>query len=108
MSMIFVFNNDDKGLDVYPSEKEAIDAYEGIDVVESPCDFWNNEGLSLKAVFTRPNEKGSFSVVSGTYHLESNPEGEPLIKLLSQISTVEGKSPLNTIEALRQHLTMFI
>ena len=48
MSMIFEFNNDDKGLDVYPSEKEAIDACEGIDVVESPCDFWNNKGLKYE------------------------------------------------------------
>lgn len=105
MSMIFVFDNDDKGLEVYTSEQEAIDACEGIDVVESPCEFWNNEGQSLKAIFTKPNKKGSFSVVSGAYHLEPNPEGEPLINMLPQVSYVKGKSLLNTIEAVRQHLT---
>jgi len=103
--MIFVFDNDDKSLEIFPSEKDAIAACEGIDVEESPCVFWNNEGQALKAVFTKPNEKGSFSVVSGLYHLESNPSGKPLINVLEQVSYVEGKSPLNSIESVRQHLT---
>lgn len=105
MPMIFVFDNDDKSLEIFPSEKDSIAACEGIDVEESPCVFWNNGGQALKVVFTKPNEKGSFSVVSGLYHLESNPSGKPLINVLEQVSYVEGKSPLNSIESVRQHLT---
>lgn len=103
--MMFVFDNDDRSLEIFPSEKEAVAACEGIDVEESPCEFWNEEGQPLKAVFTKPNEKGSVSVVSGTYHLEPNREGNKLINMLSHVSYVEGKAPLNTIEAVRQHLT---
>jgi hypothetical protein len=103
--MIFVFDYDDKSLEVFLNEKDAIAAYEGIDVGESPCEFWNNEGHSLKAVFTKPNKRGSFSVLSGTYHLVPNPEGERLINMLVQVTYVESESPLKSIEAVRQHLT---
>ena len=105
MPMIFVFDHDDRGLEVFPSENDAISACEGIDVEDSPCEFWDNEGKALKVVFTKPNERGSFSVVSGIYHLEPNPEGESLINMLPQVSYVEGTPPLNSIEAVRQHLT---
>ncbi len=103
--MIFVFDNDDKGLEIFPSEKDAIAACEGIDVEESPCEFWNNCGQALKVVFTKSNERGSFTVVSGKYHLEPNPEGEPLMNRLSQVSFVEGEPSLNSVETVRQHLT---
>lgn len=104
MPMIFVFDHDDRGLEVFSSEEGAISACEGIDVRDSPCKFWDNNGNALKAVFTQSNKRSFFSVVSGTYYLEPDPEGEPLIDTLSQVSYVEGAPPLNTIEAVRQHL----
>ena len=103
--MIFVFDNDDKSLEVFPNESVAIVVCEGIDVEESPCEFWNNDGGALRAVFTKPNNKGLFTVISGNYHLEPNPEGESLLEKLSQVSYVEGNSSLKSVEAVRQHLT---
>jgi hypothetical protein len=103
--MIFVFDHDDRGLEVFQSKREAISACEGIDVEDSPCEFWDNDGKALRAVFTKPNKRGSFSSVSGTYQLEPNPTGASLIEILPKVSYVEGTPPLNSLEAVRQHLT---
>ena len=105
MLMIFAFDNDDKGLSVFSSEEDAIAAHEGIDVEESPVHFWDLEGNALTAVFTKPNVRGTFTVVSGTYHLEPCPTGVSLVNMLAQVSYVQGNAPLNSIEAVRQHLT---
>lgn len=107
MSVVFVLNNDDKGLEIFPSEKAAIAAYEGIDVEESPCDFWNDKGEALRVIFTEPNKRSLFSVVSSAYHLKLNSDGELLINILDQVTYVEGHPPLNSIKAVREYLIRY-
>lgn len=103
--MVFTFNSDDKSLEVFPKKQDAIASCEGIDVEELPILFWGQNGQALEAVFTKQNERGFCTVVSGAYHLAEKPNGKPLISILEQVSYVEGKPPLNNIEAIRQHLT---
>ena len=47
--MILALDPDDKSLDVFLTEGDAISACEGTDLEELLIEFWINEGKSLKA-----------------------------------------------------------
>ena len=49
--MILALDPDDKSLDVFLTEGDAISACEGTDLEELLIEFWINEGKSLKADF---------------------------------------------------------
>jgi len=100
--MILVLDPDDKSLEVFLTEEDAISACEGIDVEELPIEFWDNEGKSLKADFVKPNKKSVFSVISGTYRLIPNFEGKPLIERLDYVSYIEGNSSFNSTDVIRK------
>jgi hypothetical protein len=106
MSMkIFVFSTDDRGLEVFESKEAAIAACEGIDVENGECLFWDEHGFSLEAVFSKPNKRGSFTVVSGVYDLRPFPEGLELMEVLPNVVYVEGHGMFNSVAEIRQHLT---
>lgn len=103
--IVFVFSTDDRGLEVFSSKDHAIAACEGIDVENGECLFWDEFGVSLKPDFSKPNEKGRFSVVSGVYDLVSYPLGLELIEFISHVGYVEGHGMFNSVEDVRSHLT---
>ncbi|CAA0117799.1 Uncharacterised protein [Halioglobus japonicus] len=102
---VFVFSTDDRGLEVFPSKSEAIAACEGIDVENGECLFWDEYGINLKPEFSKPNKKGSFTVVSGIYDLVPFPIGLELIDFLPHVGYVEGHGMFNSVPELRRHLT---
>jgi hypothetical protein len=105
--MIFAFATDDKTLLVFPSESEAVAYCEGVDVEEGLWCFFDANGEPLEAVFTKPNSRGSFTVVSGIYSLRpSSPvPAQSLLEKLPEVATVEGKPPLNTVGEIKRLLT---
>lgn len=104
--MIFVFTTDDETLEIFPDKQTATSSCEGIDVEDGLYLFWDDSGKPLTAEFTEPNQRGRFSVVSGKYKLVSCDESNSanLLDVLDDVQAVEGKSPLNTIEAIRSYL----
>ncbi len=104
--MIFVLTTDDKTLEIFPDEQTAISSCEGVDVEDENCLFWDDSGNPLCAEFSEPNQRGRFSVVSGKYKLVSCNESDNtnLLDILDNVQGVEGKPPLNTIEAVRNYL----
>lgn len=105
--MIFALSTDDRVLHMFPTEDAAVSYAEGIDVEDGVWLFFNATGNPLEPVFSSPNERGRFSVLSGKYSLvptlSSNKEG--LLELLPEVSGVEGVPPLDDVEAVRKLLT---
>lgn len=101
--MIFALSTDDKTLMVFASEAEATAYAEGIDVEDGVWLFFDDCGFPLAATFSAPNKRGSFSVVSGTYHLHPG-QGQSLSALLPEVASVEGVAPLNTVAGVMELL----
>jgi hypothetical protein len=103
--MTFVFATDDRSLLAFASEAKACGHAEGIDVENSLYLFFDDAGRPLSPVFSKPNEKGRFTVVSGVYSLQrrGSPDATGLLDLLPDVTSVEGE--LGSVEAVRQHLT---
>jgi hypothetical protein len=103
--MTFVFATDDQSLFVFPTPATACSHAEGVDVEDGLYLFFDDTGRPLKPVFSTPNERARFSVVSGVYSLDSEraETSSSLFDILPQVASVEGE--LASIEAVRQHLT---
>ena len=102
--MIFVFSQDDRGLEVFATETEAIQSCEGIDVEDGNYLFWDNTGSPLSPVFTKPNERGKFVVVSGEYSLQPAAEGEQMNSVLSQVAYLEANNWFSKLDDVQKHL----
>lgn len=102
--MIFVFAQDDHGLQVFQSEEAAISYCEGIDVEDGNYLFWDSAGQSLEVVFTRPNEHGRFTIRSGTYYLRPASDGNHLANILADVSYVEPTEHFRSVDAIKRHL----
>ena len=96
---MFALATDDGGLIAFPTTVEAVSHCEGIDVEDGVWLFFAEDGSPLEARFERPNQRGSFSVVSGRYALQRAVSGLWLQERLPQIKTVEGCG-LATVEEL--------
>jgi hypothetical protein len=101
-AMIFALSTDDRTLQVFNAEAEAIGYAEGIDVEAGVWRFFDSCGAPLEAVFTKPNT-GRFLVASGKYYLRPA-AGVNLIECLGEVAAVEAPAPLNTISAVRERL----
>jgi hypothetical protein len=90
--VIYVFANDDRGLSVYATPREAVAACEGIDVEDGNYMFFSSDGRPLRPTFTRPNRRGVLIVRSGDYVLEPlNQSSAPgLLDILARVTCVEG------------------
>ena len=104
--MIFVLIHDDSGLVVYPNEHSAVAACEGIDVEQGEYAFWDDSGQSLKAVFSIPNQRGTWSVQSGRYDLKPDPLGASLQSCLERVAYVEQEGQLISVEDIRAYLSV--
>ena len=77
--MIFVFIEDGT-IDIIENESEARVLYEGIDVESKVYDFYNDKGIYLKPVSTKPNIEKKYlfglfcSVESGEFILKESPK----------------------------------
>jgi hypothetical protein len=103
--MIFVFATDDRSLDAFAGESDAIAYCEGIDVANGVYLFFGPDGLPLQAVFTVPAKTGGFVLTSGKYHLLPA-EGEVLQQVLPRVACVEGQG-LTTVEQVARVLTLY-
>lgn len=104
--MIFAFATDDRTLRLFPTELEAVAYCEGIDVEEGVWRFFDAEGKALEAVFTKPNSRGSFSIVSGIYSLRPSSDTTlSLLETLPEVVAVEGKPPFNSVAEIARLLT---
>lgn len=105
--MIFALSTDTLELFVFADEHEAISYAEGVDVKDGEWLFFFENGQLLKPVFSVPNERGKFSVVSGQYCL-SPAEGNStnLLDILPTVSSVEGKPPFDNIEAISKFVSL--
>lgn len=76
---------------------------EGIDVENGVWLFFDDCGFPLVPTFTTPNKRGSFSVASGIYQLQTS-QGQSLCELLPQVGSIEGMAPLNTVAGVMERL----
>ena len=105
--MVFAYASDDRTLMVFSTERDAVAYCEGIDVEDGGWSFFDASGNPLEPVFSVPNERRRFSVLSGKYSLvpASHSSGRNLLELLGEVSAVEGPAPLNTVAEVRRVLT---
>lgn len=105
--MIYALATDDRMLHVFAEESEAIAMAEGIDVGAGHWLFFDASGCPLDARFTKPNEQGWISVLSGRYHLvpATTAGSRHLLELLSHVSQVVGR--LSSLGEVRQQLAKY-
>ena len=103
--MIFGYATDERSLEVFPSMEKAISAAEGVDVEDGVWLFFAEDGSPLEAVFTTPNQRGNFTVRSGSYSLRPSASSQlrGLLAILPEVTSVEGE--LDSVDAVRQFLT---
>ena len=90
--MVFALGTDDGELMVFPTAAEAVSYCEGIDVEDGGWLFFAGDGSPLEAQFERPNERGTFTVRSGTYALRPaiGSSHQPLQARFPEVRSVEG------------------
>ncbi|HSH71478.1 MAG TPA: hypothetical protein VK974_00335 [Methylophilaceae bacterium] len=103
--MIFALSTDDRTLQVFESEAEAISYAEGIDVEDGVWAFFDDTGHALEPVFTKPNQRGSFVVSSGVYELHLAAPNTPALQAkLSEVSAIENSGQFNTVSEVEAWL----
>lgn len=105
--MIFAVETEEQTLHVFRDEAAAVSYCEGLDVEAAIWLFWDNAGVPLQPEFITPNQRGLFIVKNGTYRLvraDPNHHAE-LLEALEHIKAVEGLADMNSLSAVRRHLT---
>ena len=105
--IIFAVQTEEQALHVFADEPAAVAHCEGLDVEAALWLFWDHAGMPLEPEFTVPNKRGFFSSKNGTYRLvKAGPNHHAeLLEALEHIESVEGPPALNSVPAVRQHLT---
>ena len=105
--MIFAVETEEQTLRVFPDEAAAVSYCEGLDVEAAIWLFWDNAGTPLQPEFITPNKCGLFTVKNGTYRLvKADPDHHAeLLEALEHIKAVEGPAQMNSLSAVRRHLT---
>lgn len=104
--MIFAAETEELSLYAFETAEEAIAHCEGLDVEAGTWVFWDDNGSPLEAHFTKPNERGLFSVSNGTYTLvpAGSDHHAPLSEALDEILNFEGRAPFDSAAGVREHL----
>ena len=102
--MIFALATDDRGLTVFPNLESAIAYCEGIDIEDGLWLFWDGNGEALEAVFSRPNERNRFSVLSGTYSLRPSPNGKGFLESIEHVGYLEENPHFASLDAVVAHV----
>ena len=100
---MFVLEKDSGDLEAHSSASEAESSCEGVDVGDGAYLFFADDGSPLEAKFERPNQRGTFAVVSGTYVLQRAVSGLWLQERLAQVKAVDGCG-LSTVADLAELL----
>jgi hypothetical protein len=102
--MLFAYETDERSLIAFKNADEAIAYAEGIDVEQGVWLFFAEDGSPMQPVFTTPNQKGWFSVVSGTYTLRAanDPRMNRLESIFGNVTSVTGL--LASIQEVKQVL----
>jgi hypothetical protein len=104
--MIFAVETEERTLQAFATDAEAIAACEGLDVEAAVWLFWSNDGSPLEPFFTVPNKRGLFTVKNGVYHLE--PAGDlhhaHLSEAVDEVLNFEGPEPATSAAAIKAHL----
>ena len=105
--MIFAFATDEKTLTIFPDEKAAVAFCEGLDVAEGDWLFFATDGSPMDPVFSLPATRKGVVVSHGRYSLclSQSRLKSHLLALLSQVSSVEGAPPLNSVAAIEKLLS---
>lgn len=87
-------------------EKLVMGECEALDVEAALYLFWDETGAPLEPEFTVPSKRGLFTATNGEYKLVPASENHHahLLEALNEISVVEIDPPLNTIDAVREHI----
>lgn len=103
--MIFALSTDDRTLQVFDSEAEAISYAEGIDVEDGIWLFFNEMGQALEPVFTKPNQRGSLVVASGVYELRlASLNTPPLQAKLSEVKAIGNVGRFKSVSEVKAWL----
>ena len=102
--MIFAFATDDRSLEAFANEADAVACCEGIDVASGGYQFFGPNGSPLQAIFTVEPKTSGFVVTNGVYHLQSC-DGATLQQVLPLVASVEGQG-LRTPEQVASVLTL--
>lgn len=102
--MLFAFATDDRSLEVFASEAEAVASCEGADVASSGYLFFAGDGSPLEPVFSEPAVIGSFVVTHGRYSLRAC-SGAHLRDVLPRVSVVEGPTGIQSVADVARVLT---
>jgi hypothetical protein len=104
--MIFAVETEERALQAFVNEVEAIAACEGLDVEAAIWLFWSNDGTPLEPVFTVPNKRGLFTVKNGVYHLRpaETPHHAHLSEAVDEVLIFEGPEPFTSAAAIKTHL----
>jgi hypothetical protein len=98
--MLFAGAVDEGTLFVFDTVELATACCEGIDVEDGVWRFWDEEGHALRAEFSVPNYRGSFTVGNGVFHLVPDPTGQPLISAISSFRSMEPNHQFSTLQAI--------
>ena len=108
--MILVFVEDGT-LEIVEGLEEARRNYEGIDVESGVYEFYDEKGIYLKPIFTKPNKINKLfwlfsSIVSGEYILEPAPnEGEDIITALKETIALTDNRWFKNLDEVKKFLT---
>ncbi|MBB5207871.1 hypothetical protein [Chiayiivirga flava] len=108
LTVIFVANNEEQSLMVFPPEADAVAYCEGLDVEAGEWLFWDNAGNPLEPRFEVPNKRGLFTVQNGTYRLvpAASPYRVELAVALSEIRHFEGPALFLSEAVVRNHIAV--
>ena len=108
--MIFAFAEDGT-LTIHETEADVQREYEGIDVENGVCSFYDDRGVFLEPQFVVPNQRGKTLgliewSVSGAYKLVPNPtaDEDPFAVALFETSVLNPNPWFATIGELKSHL----
>ena len=105
--MIFAAATDERSLQVFPTEAEAVAYCEGLDVEAAEWLFWDDTGAPLEPVFHVPNKRGLFFVGNGKYSLQlaSADHHAHLVEAVDEIITFESEAPFDTKAGVLAYLS---
>ena len=104
--MIFAVETEERTLQAFVNEAEAVAACEGLDVEAAIWLFWSNDGTPFEPVFTVANKRGLFTVKNGVYHLRPAEalHHAHLSEAVDEVLTFEGPEPFTSASAIKAHL----
>lgn len=104
--MIFALSTDDRTLEIFDSEADAISNAEGVDVEDGVWLFFDETGQALEPFFIKPNKRGGFGLISGVYELHLSNQNLPTLQVkLSEVAALSGTDKFKNLSEVKSWLT---